>query len=113
MNTGWNNLHEQKLSLSVLRAIGFQQRQISARWFLQSLLYLVFSLLIGFLVGQVAAVRSLELMSNSARHLEYIPSLFQYAWTGISTFVFILAGHLITMRSMKKWDLVENTKGRE
>ena len=113
VNTGWNNLHEQKLSLSVLRAIGFQQRQISARWFLQSLLYLVFSLLIGFLVGQVAAVRSLELMSNSARHLEYIPSLFQYAWTGISTFVFILAGHLITMRSMKKWDLVENTKGRE
>ncbi len=113
VNTGWNNLQEQKLSLSVLRAIGFQQRQISARWFLQSLLYLAFSLLIGFLIGQVVAVKSLDLMSNSVRHLEYVPALFQYAWTGISTFVFILAGHLITMRSMKKWDLVENTKGRE
>ena len=113
VNTGWNNLQEQKLSLSVLRAIGFQQRQISARWFLQSLLYLVCSLLIGFLIGQVVAVKSLDLMSNSVRHLEYVPALFQYAWTGISTFVFILAGHLITMRSMKKWDLVENTKGRE
>ena len=113
VNTGWNNLHEQKLSLSVLRAIGFQQRQISARWFLQSLLYLVLSLLIGFGIGQIVAVKSMGLMNNSIRHLEYIPSAFQYAWTGISTFVFILAGHLVTMRSMKKWDLVENTKGRE
>jgi putative ABC transport system permease protein len=113
VNTGWNNLHEQKLSLSVLRAIGFQQRQISARWFLQSLLYLVLSLLIGFGIGQIVAVKSMDQMNNSIRHLEYIPALFQYAWTGISTFVFILAGHLIMMRSMKKWNLVENTKGRE
>ena len=113
VNTGQNNLHEQKLSLSVLRAIGFQHRQISARWFLQSLLYLVLSLPAGYLVGKITAVRSLELMNNSVRHLEYIPAVFQYAWTAVSTFVFILAGHLITMRSMKKWDLVESTKGRE
>lgn len=113
VNTGWNNLHEQKLSLSILRAIGFQHRQISARWFLQSLLYLVFSLLIGFGIGRILAKTSMEMMSNSARHLEYIPNLYQYLWTGISTFVFLLAGHLLTMRSMKKWDLVENTKGRE
>ena len=113
VNTGWNNLNEQKLSLSILRAIGFRHRQISARWFLQSLLYLVFSLLIGFGIGRILAEISMEVMSNSTRHFEYIPNLYQYAWTGISTFVFILAGHLITMRSMKKWDLVENTKGRE
>ena len=97
----------------MLRAIGFQHRQISARWFLQSLLYLVLSLPAGYLVGKITAVRSLELMNNSVRHLEYIPAVFQYAWTAVSTFVFILAGHLITMRSMKKWDLVESTKGRE
>lgn len=113
VNTGWNNLHEQKLSLSVLRAIGFQQRQISARWFLQSLLYLVFSLLIGFAVGRILAKNSMELMCNSVRHFEYIPDPYQYVWTGISTFAFILTGHLVTMRSMKKWDLVESTKGRE
>ncbi len=113
VNTGWNNLHEQKLSLSVLRAIGFQQRQISARWFLQSLLYLVFSLLIGYGVGQILAKISMEMMSNSTRHFEYFQDPYQYVWTGISTFVFILAGHLVTMRSMKKWDLVESTKGRE
>ena len=113
VNTGWNNLHEQKLSLSVLRAIGFQHRQISARWFLQSLLYLVFSLLIGFGVGRLLAKNSMEMMSNSTRHFEYIQDPYQYVWTGISTFVFILAGHLVTMRSMKKWDLVESTKGRE
>ena len=113
VNTGRNNLQEQSLSLSILRAIGFQQGEISARWFLQALLYMACSLLVGFAVGRLMAARALEMMSNSVRHLEYIPSVFQYAWTGISTFVFILAGHWLTMRSMRKWDLVENTKGRE
>ena len=113
VNTGQNNLHEQKLSLSVLRAVGFQRRQISAYWFLQSVLYFALSLLIGFPLGKLIAVSGLELMNNSFRHMEYIPSAFQYVWTGTSTFVFILAGHLMTMRSMRKWDLVENTKGRE
>ena len=113
VNTGRNNLQEQSLSLSILRAVGFLHHEISARWFLQSLLYFICSLLIGYAVGRVIAVKALELMSNSLRRMEYFPSVFQYAWTAVSTFVFILAGHLITMRAMRKWDLVENTKGRE
>ena len=113
VNTGRNNLQEQSLSLSILRAVGFQHHEISARWFLQTLLYMACSLLIGFPVGKMVAVKGLEVLSNSIRHLEYIPSAFQYAWTAISTFAFILAGHVITMRSMKKWDLVQNTRGRE
>ncbi len=111
--TDRNNLQEQQLSLSVLRTIGFQRGQISARWFLQSLLYLLCSLALGFAGGRITAVRSLELLSNSTRHLEYVPALFQYAWTAVCTFVFLLLGHLISTRSMKKWDLVENIKGRE
>ena len=113
VNTARNNLLEQQLSLSVLRAIGFQHSQISARWFLQSLLFLICSLAIGFVLGQATAVKSLELLSNSARHFEYVSSFFQYAWTTICTFVFLLIGHLISVRTMKKWDLVENVKGRE
>ena len=113
VNTNRNNLQEQKLSLSVLRAIGFQQRQISVRWFLQSLLYLVFSLAIGFPLGQLLARIGLQVLSNSARHFEYISSAYQYIWTTVSVFAYMLAGHWISMRSMKKWDLVENTKGRE
>ena len=59
------------------------------------------------------AVKGLEILSNSSRHLEYIPAAFQYIWTTACTFAFLLAGHIISTRSMKKWDLVENTKGRE
>ena len=113
VNTNQNNLQEQTLSLSVLRVIGFQQGQISARWFLQSLLYLVCSLAIGFPVGRIIAIYGLKLLCNSARHLEYIPSLYQYVWAAITTFVFMLAGHLIAARSINKWNLAENTKGRE
>ena len=111
--TDRNNLQEQQLSLSVLRTIGFQRGQISARWFLQSLLYLMCSLLLGFVLGRVTAIRSLELLSNSTRQLEYVPSAFQYVWTAACTFIFLLMGHLFSTRSMKKWNLVENIKGRE
>lgn len=113
VNTDRNNLQEQKLSLSILRAIGFRHRQISAHWFLQSLLNMACSLVIGFAAGYVIAVKGLEILSNSSRHLEYIPAAFQYIWTTACTFAFLLAGHMISTRSMKKWDLVENTKGRE
>jgi ABC-type antimicrobial peptide transport system permease subunit len=113
VNTGRNNLNEQKLSLSVLRAMGFQHRQIARRWFLQSFLFFVFSLAIGYPVGRTAAIYCLDRMKMSDRAMEYIPAAFQYVWTGILAFGFLVIGHLITVRVMKKWDLVENTKGRE
>ena len=113
VTTGRNNLQEQKLSLSVLRVVGFRREQISAHWFLQSLLVFLFSLILGFLVGKITAVKSLELLSNSSRRLEYVHSLYQYGMAAACTFVFLLVGHLITMRNMKHWDLVQNTKGRE
>ena len=113
VNTNRNNLQEQKFSLSVLRTIGFQQRQISCRWFLQSLLYLVCSLAVGYLTGQLLARVGVQILSNSSRHFEYISSVYQYFWTAVLVFVYMLVGHWISMRSMKKWDLVENTKGRE
>ena len=113
VDTGRNNLQDQSLPLSILRALGFRRHEISARWFVQTLLYMICALLIGFPVGRILAAKGLELISNSMRHLDYIPSAFQYFWTGISTFVFILIGHWIAVRCMRKWNLVENIKGRE
>ena len=113
ISTVQNNLQEQKLSLSVLRAIGFQHRQISVHWFVQSLLFMLPSLLIGFIGGKWLAIHGLELMNNSFRHLEYIPSSYQYIVTTVCTVAFVVIGHMISVRTMKKWDLVENTRGRE
>lgn len=76
-------------------------------------LYFMFSLAIGYAAGRGVAEIGLNVLSNSTRHLEYISSPFQSVWTAVSVFVFLVIGHLITMRSMKNWDLVENTKGRE
>ena len=113
VNTGRNNLNEQKLPLSVLRAMGFQHRQIARRWFLQSFLFFLFSLAIGFPGGRFAAIYCLDRMKMSDRAMEYIPSAYQYLWTAGLLFAFLVIGHLMTVRVMKKWDLVENTKGRE
>jgi putative ABC transport system permease protein len=113
VNTGRNNLNEQKLSLSVLRAMGFQHRDISIRWFLQSLLFFLSSLAIGLPVGRVMADICLDMLRTAERDVRYIHSLFQYAWTAGLIFVFLVIAHLITVQAMRKWDLVENTKGRE
>lgn len=113
VNTGQNNLNEQRLSLSVLRTIGFQHRDIARRWFLQSVLFLTVSLIIGMPVGRILADFALGLLDIHNRHMEYVPSSFQYIWTVCATFAFMLAGHLITVHSMRKWNLVEETKGRE
>jgi len=113
VNTGRNNLNEQKLSLSVLRAMGFQHRDISLRWFLQSFLFYLFSLAVGLPVGRVMADICLDMLRTAERDVRYIHSLFQYAWTAGLIFAFLVAAHLITVRVMRKWDLVENLKGRE
>ena len=55
VNTGNTNLLEQKRQLSVLRALGFQQSQISRSWYVQSLLYFLFSLALGLPGGIVVA----------------------------------------------------------
>lgn len=113
INTGQNNLLEQQMSMSVLRAIGFQHRELSLHWFLQSVLYLVCSLLIGFVMGKFVAEISLQLMSIPGCRFVYMPSWYQYVWTAVSSVTFILLGHGITMHSMKEWNLAEITKGRE
>ena len=113
VTTGQNNLREQQLSLSILRVSGFQRRKISARWFLQFLVFMLFGLVIGFPLGRLVATVGLKLLSNSTRQLTYISSPYQYIVTTVFTFLFLLLGHVISVRIMKKWDLVENTKGRE
>ena len=113
VTTGQNNLREQQLSLSILRVAGFQRRKISARWFLQFLVYMLFGLAIGFPLGRLVATVGLGFLSNTTRQLSYISSPYQYVVTTVFTFLFLLLGHVISVRVMKKWDLVENTKGRE
>ena len=113
VNTGNTNLLEQKRQLSVLRALGFQQRQISRSWYVQSLLYFLFSLAIGLPGGIAVAKTALVRMSMSSRTYPFVHEPWVYALTAGLVLAYITFSHCMTMRGMKKWNIVENVKDKE
>ncbi len=104
-NTTRNNLLEQRQSLSTLRAIGFQHGNISAHWLLQSMLFTACALGLGYPAGVMMAGVTLKYMSNAGRHLIYISSPYQFVLTAVCTLVFMLIGHVLSMRSFKQFQI--------
>ena len=113
INTANTNLLEQKRQLSVLRALGFQHGEISRCWFAQSLLYFLFSLALGLPEGMIVARITMLKMESPERSFPFINAPWAHALTAALVLAYITFSHLITMRSMKKWDLVENVKEKE
>ena len=113
VNTGNTNLLEQKRQLSVLRALGFQQSQISRSWYVQSLLYFLFSLALGLPGGIVVAKMALFRMSVASRTYPFVHEDWVYALTAGLVLAYITFSHFMTMWSMKKWNIVENVKDKE
>ena len=113
VNIHQTNLQEQKRELSILRALGFQRRGISAHWFLHSMLYFLCALVIGFPLGKQITMIILGKLSISRFIMAYVENLPQYLMTAGILFVFLTVGHFWSMRTLKKWDIVENVKDRE
>ena len=113
INTTNTNLLEQKKELCVLRTLGFQHGELSRQWFLQSLLQFVSSCVIGLLAGQYIAKIALRNLSSDTREYIYANGIREYILTAAMVFAFILASHIIAMRSLKKWDIVETVKEKE
>ena len=113
INVSQTNLLEQKRELCVLRTLGFQHGEISRHWFLQSLLYFLLSCLLGFPLGARLAMFAFKLLETESRAYPFVNSLAEYAFTAGVVFGFIVISHVLSMRSMKKWDLVESVKDKE
>jgi putative ABC transport system permease protein len=113
VNTTNTNLLEQKKELCVLRTLGFQHSELSRQWFIQSLLQFICSVIIGLISGGFIARVSLENLSNEAREYVYANGTKEYVLTVALVFAFIVVSHIIAMRSLKKWDMVETVKEKE
>lgn len=113
LNTHQANMLEMKKEMSILRAMGFQKRAISLRWYLQSLLYFVCSLGAGLPAGWLIAAQSFERLSNSSLRFTYVGDPFQFAVTAGMLFAFLTGAHLWSMRAMGKWNLAENVRDKE
>ncbi len=108
-----NALMEQKRQLSVFRAIGFTIMDISNLWTLQSVAQLILSLLFAVPVGSLAAIILFKLCSSASQSYPFILSVPVILFAFAFIFIIILMSHLISMFSIKKWNLADNTRTRE
>ena len=113
INTTQTNLLEQSKELCVLRTLGFSHRFVSGKLFLQSLLYFVFSCIIGTPLGVAAAGMALRQLATKEQEYPFASGIAECLLTAGLVFGYILLSHLIASRSMKKWNIVEIVKEKE
>jgi len=113
VNTSQTNLLEQSKELCVLRTLGFSHREVSGKLFLQSLFYFAFSCIIGMPCGVAFAKTALSQLATKDREYPFANGIGECLLTAGLVFGYILLSHLISSRSMKKWNIVEIVKEKE
>lgn len=112
-NTTLTSLYEQKRELSVLRTLGYKVKDISQMWLIQTSIQTIISLLLGLLFGSSLAKYALKAISTGSREYPFTSNPKQYLLTIIIVIVYVLFTHIISMHSITKWNLVENTKEKD
>ena len=108
-----NALMEQQRQLSVFRAIGFTILDISHVWTLQSVLQTLLSTIFAIPAGAVSAIILFRMCSSAS---QAYPFIFSWPVIGMAlgfVLIVIVACHWISMLSIKKWNLADNTRCRE
>lgn len=112
-NTTTTSLYEQKRELSVLRTIGYQVKDISNMWLFQTGIQTLISILLGLSIGVIFSKYAMGVISTNTREYPFASSIKQYYLTIIIVLIFIVITHYIAMQSIRKWNLVENTKEKD
>ena len=108
-----NTLMEQKRQLSIFRAIGFRIKDISNLWLVQSGLQLVISTLFAVPIGYLVASILFILCSSKAQTYPRIFSVPSVCIAFGFIFLIVLLSHILSMYTIKKWNISDNTKSRE
>ena len=110
---GQNALMEQRRPISILRAIGFRLNDISNLWILQSVSQLILSSLFAIPAGALVSMLLFALCSSAAQTYPFVFSIPVVLIAFAFIFVIIVASHLISVLTIKKWNLADNTRTRE
>ena len=108
-----NALLEQQRQLSIMRAIGFTIFDISNIWTFQSILQLLSSAVLGVPAGALSIYILLRLCSSST---QTYPFVFHWGVVFLALgfiVLVIIACHLISMLTIRKWNIADNTRSRE
>lgn len=107
------NLIDQKKNLSIFRSLGFSYNEISNNWFIQSIIQWIISVLIGVPSGIVLSKYILKMVSSSRREYIYSSGIKEVLITIVLLFTYILISHIISMKKIKKFDIIEEIKDRD
>ena len=113
LNTARTNILEKRRELCVLRTLGFQRREISRSWFVQSVLQFAVACAVGFPWGRAVAAITLARISTENREFIYANTFRDVLITAACVFAYIAASHLVAMHDLKGWDIVESVKEKE
>ena len=108
-----NALMEQKRQISVFRAIGFTVLDISNLWTLQSVSQLLLSTVFAIPVGVGAAMILFKMCSSTTQIYPFIFNVPMVLFAFAFILVIIVVSHLISMFTIKRWNLADNTRSRE
>ena len=108
-----NALMEQQRQLTIFRAIGFTVLDISNVWTLQSLGQLLVSSLFGVPAGALSIYILLKMCSSATQTYPFVFSWLVVLMAIGFVLVVVTACHLLAMRSIKKWNIADNTRSRE
>lgn len=107
MNRMKSSLMEQRQELATMRVLGVFRGEITLSWLLQSLLQYVLAALVGLPAGAFAARLILREMSTAKREYPFADRPREYALAAGVLLLFVLLGHFLSMRKLKRWNLAE------
>ena len=113
VNTLRTNLQDQKKELCVLRTLGFQQKSLSVRLMTQAAVYYVLSGMIGIPCGIAVTKQLLKTMELEERSYPYMNDIRVYLLALLIVLAYMVFSHFISMRAIRKWDIVETVKDKE
>ena len=108
-----NALMEQQRQLTIFRAVGFTVLDISNIWTLQSVAQLLVSSLFGVPAGALSIYILLRLCSSSSQIYPFV-----FSWIAVLIamgfiLLVIVGTHLLSMNSIRRWNIADNTRSRE
>lgn len=107
------NLLDRTKQICVLRTLGYTTSEISFNNYIQLILQLLISSIIGFPIGKGIAVFALKMIETSKRTYPYANGIKEIIITLLIVFVYTLIAQLISAIEINKWQLSQEIKDND
>ena len=108
-----NALMEQKRQVTIFRAIGFRMMNISNLWTLLSVSHLISSSIFAIPAGILCASILFKLCSSQSQTYPLIASPLMILLALGFILIIIIISHSLSMLTVRRWNIADNTRSRE